>query len=77
MTNNMTKAPKMSRREFKFLAELLAEIEPIDPFTRLPVDPVDTAVHNQWAHTVRSLAAALTRTNDRFDRSKFEAACGL
>lgn len=65
----MTKAPKMSRAHFKFLAGLLAEIEPIDPF--------DTAEHNQWAHTVRSLAVALTWTNDSFDRTKFEEACGL
>jgi hypothetical protein len=63
----MTKAPKMSRAHFKFLAGLLAEIEP----TGAPVE------HNQWAHTVRSLAVALTWTNDQFDRSKFEEACGL
>ena len=61
----MTKAPKMTKAHFKFLAGLMAEIEPSR----------DVYAHDQWAQTVKAMGLALTWTNDNFDRIKFEAAC--
>lgn len=63
----MTKAPKMTKAHFKFLAGLMAEIEPAG----------DTIEHDQWVQTVKAMGIALTWTNPNFDRIKFAEACGL
>lgn len=63
----MVKAPKMTRAHFKYLAGLMAEIQP---------DPCQLAEYDQWAGTVDAMAIALTWTNDNFDKAAFKAACG-
>lgn len=65
---NTTKIPKMSRAHFKYLAGLMAEIRP---------SPTYLEEYNQWVHTVRALAIALTWTNDNFDKAAFMTACGM
>ena len=64
----MTKAPKMSRAHFKYLAGLMAEVRPADSHA----DEL-----RQWEHTVQAMAVALTWTNDNFDKGAFTAACGM
>lgn len=63
----MTKAPKMTRAHFKYLAGLMAEIQPTEP---------QSPEWFQWAGTVDAMAIALTWTNDNFDKAAFKAACG-
>ena len=63
----MTKAPKMTKAHFKFLAGLMAEIEPAS----------DTIEHDQWLQTVKAMTLALTWTNPTFDQTKFIDECGV
>lgn len=58
----------MTRAHFKYLAGLMADIQP-DPM-------LDVLEYQQWEQTVNAMAIALTWTNDNFDKAKFKVACG-
>ncbi len=64
----MTKIPKMTKAHFEYLAGLMAEIRP---------NYSHSAEYDQWEHTVKALAIALTWTNDNFDRVKFAERAGV
>ncbi len=58
----------MSRKHFAALAAELANVKP---------DPSDTVARVQWMRTVRAVGNACYAANGRFDRDRFERACGI
>lgn len=62
--------PKMTRKDFEFIAEVLRESEP-------PLCFPDAA-HRQWSETVNLFVKYLTSTNPQFNRTRFlDAAYGV
>lgn len=61
--------PSFTRRDFQFIADLLAADQP-NPETQW-------CEWIQWATTVRNFTKAFKATNPRFDADRFQSACGL
>lgn len=61
--------PQFTRRDFQFIADILAELQP-NPDLFPPE-------YHQWKATVQSFANHLAACNTRFDKTRFLSACGL
>lgn len=57
----------MSRKHFEMLAAFMAR--------QFPLDENFTAASQYWQMLVEKLATELEKTNPRFDRNRFIAAC--
>jgi hypothetical protein len=61
----MANAPKMTKKQFEFIANRLRLARPRDP----------GVARNCWLFTVELFAVGLADTHPNFDRARFIAAC--
>jgi hypothetical protein len=67
----------MSRKDYRALAAALKWVKPSNPLsTPQQHQIVLESMSKQWLWTVDSIADALTSDNGRFDRERFNRACG-
>lgn len=65
---------QLTQKHFQFIAQILAQLEPIDLSKAVSRD---TPKHEQWATTVETFANALEQTNPKFKRDLFLKEAGL
>ena len=65
----------LSRAHFQLIADTLRDVRPTT--SNFPSDDHLIGALHQWQDTVKAMSRTLAATNPRFDRRRFENACGL
>lgn len=69
----------MTRKHFQAMADALRIARPLWPHTDIGrfSDPEAQAACDQWRHDVQAVADVFAADNGRFDRERFDRACGV